>query len=205
MSCPTHEALIGYAARDLDAPKLQSVATHLSTDCPSCTAEIRSISELRSIASTSVVEMPPLAVLEKAARIPSEFANVSLSDAIGRLASLVFDSFRAPLPQGARSSASTSRQLLYRALDYDIDVRIAERESDAVRVSGQVLPGAQRPIESVSGVDVALVREGRAVGLCVTSDLGEFDFGAVPPGDYTLSVETDEDRILIDRLTAFHN
>jgi len=93
--------------------------------------------------------------------------------------------------------------MLYRALDYDIDVRISQIDSAFVRVSGQVLPGSERPIESVSGVDVALLLDGLAVAICPTTGLGEFDFGAVDPGNYELSIETDEDRILIEQLSTF--
>lgn len=205
MSCPAHETLIGYAAGDLDAPERQSVATHLSTDCPSCTAELQNVHGLRALAGPTVLETPPSWTLEKAARIPDDVRGQSLVATLGRVAALVFDTVRSPLPQGARSAAASSRQLLFRALDYDIDVRISDRESDAVRVSGQILPGSERPIDAVAGVDMALIREGRAVGVCSTSELGEFDFGCVPSGDYTLSVETDEDRILVEHLTARQN
>jgi len=204
MSCPTHEALIGYAAGDLDAPELQSVETHLSTDCPSCSAELVTIADLRAAATSNALEFPPLAVLERASRIPLDHRKPGVSSLFGRLASLVFDTDLEPVPQGARSTAASSRQLLFRALDYDIDVRVAERAPSDVRVSGQILPGPERPMESVAGVEIVLIRDGRAVGVCSASELGEFDFGTVPSADYSLSVETDEDRIVVERLSANH-
>ena len=205
MSCPTHETLIGYAAGDLDTPERQSVATHIATNCPACTAELETIASMRATARSGVLEFPSLSTFEQAARIPADLKEQTIAARIGHIASLVFDTVRTPIPQGARSSAASSRQLLFRALDYDIDVRIADRASDSVRVSGQILPGPERPIEAVSGVDIALIRHGRAVGYCSTSNLGEFDFGSVPCGDYTLSVETEEERILVERLTAHHH
>lgn len=203
MSCPTHETLIGFAAGDLDAPERQSVATHLETDCPSCSAELSVISSLRSIATSGVLESPPLGALERAVRIPSDRTGRSFATELGRVASLVFDTLASPLPRGARAAATTSRQMLFRALDYDIDVRVSQVDSAFVRVSGQVLPGSERPIESVSGVDVALIHDGQAVAICPTSGLGEFDFGTVNPGNYEMSIETDEDRILIEQLSTF--
>ncbi len=202
MSCPTHEALIGYAAGDLDAPGLQSVATHLSMDCPSCSDELRTIADLRATATSNVLQFPPLSVLERASRIPADRKKPDFSSVFGKLASLVFDTSVEPISQGARSTAASSRQLLFRALDYDIDVRIAERSSSDFRVSGQILPGPERSMDSVSGVEIALIRDGRAVGVCSTSDLGEFDFGSVPPADYALNVETDEDRIVVGGLSS---
>lgn len=205
MSCPTHETLIGFAAGDLDTPERQSVATHLLTDCPSCAATIREIGDLRALAAPAVLEAPQHWTFERAARIPADLSQRRSASVLGRVATLVFDTARSPLQAGARAAAASSRQLLFRALDYDIDVRIADREKGQVEVSGQILPGSDRPIEAVSGVEMELVSDGRAISQCSTSELGEFDFGLVPVGDYSLNVEADEDRILVERLTADHD
>lgn len=202
MSCPSHEALVGFAAGDLDAPERDAVATHLSTDCTSCPDFMRAIADARGAARAGVLSDPPAWVLEKAARIPAERSGAGALATIGRLAALVFDTVRQPLPLGARSATAGSRQLLYRAFEYDIDVRIAAADSGRVRVSGQVLPGPDRPLERVAGVEVSLIRGGRALATCATTDLGEFDFGAVAGGDYAMSIEAEDERLVVDAFPA---
>jgi len=85
-------------------------------------------------------------------------------------------------------------------LDYDIDVRVAASGAGRVRISGQVVPGPGQSLDAASGLEVAL--DGPAAALGVTNQLGEFDFGPQEEGEYTLSVEAAEERLLVEDLPA---
>jgi hypothetical protein len=201
MPCPPHEELIAYAAGDLAPTERDRLAGHLDGGCAACAREIEAVAELRRIAADALVD-PPAAVLARARRIPEASRARSLGALAGKVAALVFDTVRDPLPLGARASAVHARQMLFRALDYDIDVRVAPAGADRVRVSGQILPGPERPLDAVAGIEIALSAEDAPSAVAETNELGEFDFGPRDEGDYTLAVEAREERLLVASLPA---
>lgn len=193
MSCPSSEVLVSFAAADLGSDERVAVRAHIDAGCQACAGELADIARLRHLAS-SVLEEPAPWVVERAGRIPEEKRGGVLA-AIGRLADLVFDSLRDPLPAGARATAFGSRQMLFRALDYDVDVRIAKAETGAGRIWGQVTPGQDRPIDAVAGIEVALEGPGGIAKTVRASELGEFDFGPAAPGSYEIVVEVAEEPV----------
>jgi hypothetical protein len=200
MSCPQTENLIAYAAAELEPAERERVEAHLAGGCEACGGALAGVAELRRIARSGAIENPPASVLARAQRVPAEARTGGLAALAGKVATLVFDTLHDPLPSGARSGAAEGRQMLYRALDYDIDVRIVLSGAGRVRVSGQVLPGPGRPLDAASGLEVALDGPQRALG--TTNELGEFDFGPRQEGDYTLSVEAAEERLIVKDLSA---
>jgi len=105
-----------------------------------------------------------------------------------RIAELLFDSARNPMPAGVRSSGTTLRQLLYGAGDYRIDVRIeTQADADKVAVVGQVL-NSDDPDDLVGMVPVALVRAGKVLFESFTSPFGEFDVECDRRGPFELRV-----------------
>lgn len=201
MACPAEDILIAFAANDLDEIERHDIGRHIQ-GCSDCLAELSAIESIRKIACACVLEDPPPWAVAKAATIPSEGRSSSLNGLIGRVANLLFDTFRDPLPQGARASVAQGRQMLYHVLDYDIDVRVLPSGATTLRVAGQVLPGPDRAIESASGLEVILSRPG-SMTLKTTNELGEFSFEAVAEGEWTLQIEAAEDRLIVERLPVF--
>jgi len=202
MPCPTHDNLVSYVAGDLEGDETSHVAEHLASGCDRCTAELAAIAELRRVASSDALAEPPPWVLSRAAGIPSQPPVSRLAQLAGSIASLVFDTLRDPLPNGARSVAAHSRQMLYRTLGYDIDVRVAPASGGNVRISGQILPGNDRPMSDVAGIDAVLVTIEGSSTPGVTNELGEFEFDHMTAGTYSLMLEAPEDRLIIENLSA---
>lgn len=202
MPCPPNEILIAYTAADAEPADHERVAAHLGDGCDACAAEIARIGALRQIARSAALEDPPVGALARAKRIPGEARSSGLGALAGKIAALVFDTVRDPLPIGARAAAAHARQMLFRALDYDIDVRVVPAADGRVRISGQVLPGPDRPLDAVADLEVALLGPETAVAIATTNELGEFDFDSQEEGDYTLSVEAADERLLINNLSA---
>jgi hypothetical protein len=101
------------------------------------------------------------------------------------VAALSFDSAAGtPLALGVRGAAAEARQLVFTAEGRDIDLRlvpVGEAGDTDFEVSGQVL-----------GPDTAgtIVLEGGGTTRTVQlNELSEFSFGAVPVGDYTLTMQ----------------
>lgn len=104
------------------------------------------------------------------------------------IAALLFDSAVSPLAAGVRSAATTSRQLLYGAGNYRIDLRIeTQSDSQKIAVVGQVLNSAD-PDDIVGAVPVTLARGRKVLAEAVTSPFGEFDVECDRKGPFELRV-----------------
>ena len=152
MPCPSPEELNAFAAGDLEPEGRERVAAHVQAGCAACRRELEAVEALRRVARSEALADPPPWVLERAARVPEQAREGALARLAGTLASLVFDTLRDPLAAGARSAPGGARRLLYKASEYDVDVRVAAAGAGLVRVSGQVLPGPERPIEDVANL-----------------------------------------------------
>ena len=202
MPCPSFETLIDFADSKLDLAAATSIQSHIGGGCTSCDATLDWFRGFSTAASTDLVE-PPVWLTRKAVALFAQRQKEGIVAKVSRLvASLVFDSLRSPVPRGARSAAAHARQMLFRALDYDIDVRVAPAGSGLVRISGQVLPGPDRPLDAAAGLEVALLGPEAPPALASTNELGEFDLGPHEEGEYTLCVEAAEERLLVDGLPA---
>lgn len=100
------------------------------------------------------------------------------------VAALTFDSAAgSPLAFGVRAGAAQARQMLFSAEGRDIDLRIAPAAgaSSAFAVRGQVLGPDLSGVISLQGAGGQWSTE--------LNELAEFSFDAVPPGQYTLTLQ----------------
>lgn len=95
------------------------------------------------------------------------------------LAMLRFDSLLQPLALGVRAGRAATRQVLFNANDWDIDLRISRSGTQWI-VAGQVLgPGEGGTVEL----------QGPMVAVRTTmNELWEFALPPVPSGDYNLTL-----------------
>jgi len=111
------------------------------------------------------------------------------------IASLVFDTFDQPLPAGVRRVGAPPRQLLFRAGDVDVDVKIESMEAnDRITLVGQVLGGAEKFLDNTP---VKLESHGIVRYRTRTNLVGEFTFDEVPKDTYHLSVDLPEGQITL--------
>ncbi|HWQ52481.1 MAG TPA: hypothetical protein VN442_02275 [Bryobacteraceae bacterium] len=106
----------------------------------------------------------------------------------GLIGRLVFDSFREPLAAGVRSQQRISRQSLYEAGDYAVDLRQEyERGSSRVNVVGQI---ADRKVRggSLEGVKVVLSSGNSVLARAVSNRYGEFHMEYTPARDLRLEI-----------------
>jgi hypothetical protein len=87
-----------------------------------------------------------------------------------------------------RSAGSASRQLLYGAANYRIDVRIEPQiDTEKTVLIGQVLNSAD-PNERLAQVPVTLLKGKKVLAECVTSQFGEFQMDCELKGGFRLTV-----------------
>lgn len=104
------------------------------------------------------------------------------------LARLVFDSFSQPLPAGVRARQPRSRQVMYRAGDVFVDLRL-DHEHGQPRVSlvGQI---ASRGVPAAS-LNVFLMAGQEALARAPVNEFGEFQLQYIPGPRMRLRIPLD--------------
>jgi hypothetical protein len=182
------EKWVDFARNVIGEDEKVAMQSHLETGCEACSRELRIWQRFQQVAGRESVFAPPAGAVRT---VNAAFANRSttrLRLAKSQIASLLFDSFRAPLLAGVRSSGSSSQQLLYGAGDYRIDVRIEpQMDSEKVVLIGQVLNSAD-PDERLSELPVNLLKGRRLLAESITTEFGEFQIECQLEGSLRLVV-----------------
>jgi anti-sigma factor RsiW len=210
MSCPSFEALIEYADGRSTTAESAAVERHLRDACASCQSALDWYARFIATARADESAEPPTWVTRRAldafADAKEAAARRGMRGLIARLrAALVFDSFGSALagdavPARNASSAAPSRQLLYSATPFDVDLYVAEGGSSReLTVSGQVLPVDGDDFETVRGLTVTIELDGLSVASVETTELGEFSFEDLAPGTYDVRLSNDDREIVIWR------
>ena len=111
------------------------------------------------------------------------------------IASLVFDTYDQPMLAGVRRVGAPPRQLLFRAGDVDVDVKIESMEAnDRITLVGQVLSNTEKFFDNTP---VKLESHGIVRYRTRTNVVGEFSFDEVPKDTYHLSVDLPEGQITL--------
>jgi hypothetical protein len=207
MRCPSFEKLVDYLDGRLGQADASAVAVHLETGCGRCMESRQWYEQVSAIAASDDSLEPPPWVLKRALRIfEAGRSKPRLVERLGRaVASLVWDSLAQPDLVGVRSMQTASRQLLYRAGDYSIDLQIAARDPSSAELLGQVLRESETTFESVTGIAIDLIREGRPIQSTTASKLGEFAIKGVEPGVYDLRLYLPEGSVDIERLPVIQS
>lgn len=121
------------------------------------------------------------------------------------LARLVYDSFAAPMLIGVRGRQRVTRQAMYRAGDYYVDLRMeSEPETRRVSMVGQIA-NRRDPERSVAHVPIVLKSDEEIVARAVSNAFGEFQLGYEPAKHLRLHVpvsNTGNIEIALNRLRA---
>ena len=125
-------------------------------------------------------------------RPPPALRPPELLQRLADTASLVFDSFRQPLPAGVRVIGPSARRLLYKAGRYMVRLRV-EPGADSQRLSlvGQILDEGfpKMPLHDLA---VLVSSGGKTLDRTLTNRLGEFLLQPAPLKNLRLSVQAPE-------------
>jgi hypothetical protein len=186
----THYSLeqwVDFARNVVGEDEKRKMENHLKTGCVRCSKELGMWQRLHQVAQRESAYRPPDGTLRTA---NASFAGqiVRRASAKAGVASLLFDSFRSPLLAGTRSTGTASRQVLYGAGTYRIDVRIEPKmDSEKVILIGQVLNSAS-PDERLPELPVTLFKGRKVLAESTTSQFGEFQIECELEGGFRLTV-----------------
>lgn len=180
------EALIKHFEGALEAAEEQQLVEHLAT-CAACAADARKLASFPGFVNLGKDEQVPQATTAHLLNIYKRNTWPTKTESFARRFSAVlsFDDWQTALNE--RLIASESRQLLYRAASFDIDLRF-DFAGDVCRVSGQVFPtpmlGTAQLFSESGGEKVSV------------NEFGEFVFPPIGIGNY--SFEFNLDQVLIE-------
>jgi len=169
----------------LDADQALFWKKHLEI-CPECTQEVAGWRQLEIDLKRSHLKNASDQELQKAMHIYSQRPDGGGSRIGSILASVVFDSFLQPAMAGSRGSPKAARQLLMRAEEFDIHVRIWG-ELEHRQILGQLLPRSGQ--NSSPSARVHLLKTGERLESTTIDEMGEFHFTNVPEGDLSLQID----------------
>ena len=137
----------------------------------SCTRCRRTVGILRGVAAMAAAEpanTPPRDVVRIAKAIYTPPPSERL------LARLVFDSFLAPLPAGVRTQDRQTRQAVYEAGSYCVDVRVEHQPRRGKTTLVGQLADRDHPGASAADVSVLLKTKQKTIASAPCDQFGEF-------------------------------
>jgi hypothetical protein len=175
--------------RNLAAPeKHREMQAHLQAGCSKCEKLQQLFSKFAMVcARESAIEVPQYA--ERSVKALATLGKESRRSALQRLlATLTYDSSNDLLPAGVRGTHQISRQVLFHAGDYSVDLRFEhEKGSTSMVLVGQIA-NQKAPEETMSNLPVILLAGSREVSRSISNSFGEFQMEYVPDSDLRLLV-----------------
>jgi len=184
------EKWIDFVNQAVTTNEQQQMDRHLSMGCEPCQETVSLWQRVRSSAAAEGNYQPP----ESAVRIAkAAYASAGLAVAKKGAKSkvrLLFDSFLQPALAGVRSSGTGTRQMLYRADPYQIDVQLELKPGgNRVVVTGQLL-NLGNPKLIATGTRILVSNMHGDVVHQVANEFGEFSGEVKNSGDLQLTFAT---------------
>jgi hypothetical protein len=184
------EKWIDFVNQAVTTSEMQQMDKHLNLGCKSCQKIISLWQRVRASAVAEGNYQPP----ESAVRIAkAAFAGVALGQqkkGAKSRAKLLFDSFLQPMLAGVRSAGAGTRQMLYRADPYQIDVQLEMKPGgNRIVVTGQLL-NLSNPKLIASGTRILVSNMHGDVVHTVANQFGEFNGEVKNSGDLQLTFAT---------------
>ncbi len=184
----------------------EAMQEHLATGCKRCKETVSLWQKVSKSAAAEVSYQPPADAvrLAKAAYLTTRLNTPQ--KASHRLVEVLFDSFLQPANAGARSLVIGTRQMLYRADPYQIDIQIEPKPGgNRIVITGQLLDLSH---PGIIGRDIQVTitnRRGNSV-MVATNEFGEFSGELENSGDLELSIPGQgEEPIVISLRNALGN
>jgi hypothetical protein len=147
---------------------------HLDEGCKRCLRAVAVWQSVLDVARQEANNQPPESAVRAAKAYYGVYGPEERLSGAAKIAELIFDSIRQPLPAGVRASGVASRQLLYRLGRTLIDMRLeAGDKPNRISLVGQVLDSSQTD-RGVSDIPVILLCGSESMAQTVTNQFGEF-------------------------------
>src|SRR5216683_5447677 len=183
----TTKEWINFVNRVTSQKQQEAMQKHLGTGCKRCMDTASLWQRVRNTAALEASYQPPAADVRIAKAAFAAAGRATQREEKTGLVEVLFDSFLQPMLAGARSSSLGTRQMLYRADPYQIDIQIeAKPEGNRLMVTGQLLD-VNNPGIVGRNVNITLSNHRGNLIRTVTNQFGEFRGEIENSGDLELS------------------
>ena len=190
----TAEEIANYIDGRSSQEERTTLDVHL-THCKDCGELKQELQSLVSHLQEDSAFEPPAELLQWGIQLFQPIMHAESNSIPRFIASLIFDTFDQPMFAGVRRVGTPPRQLLFRAGEVDVDVKIESMEAnDRITLVGQVLSGGSKFFDNTP---VKLESHGIVRYRTKTNVVGEFTFDEVPKDTYHLSVDLPEGQITL--------
>ena len=201
MACPSLEELLGMIQKTLEDRTKTEVANHLST-CSKCGENQRWLSELLNLTATDEsFDFPEDVIHWSVAQFKA--ASASAPSRLQIFAKLVFDNLLPAQALQVRSTAAPAgtRQMLYNAANYDVDIRIEQSpDTNSFHLIGQIMAAGNTGLQ-LEGLILRLTGT-TSDASAVTDTRGMFHVRGIKPGTYDLIIDVPEGELVINAITC---
>jgi len=191
------EEWVNFVNQVLTTDQQEVMQIHLATGCKSCTDSVSLWQKVRETAATESNYQPSTDSVRMA---KAAFAASGLAKTKKETQSLVevlFDSFLQPAVAGARSVVVGTRQMLYRADPYQIDIQIEPKPgTNRLVITGQLLD-LHDPGMNDRDIQVTLSNNRGHSVIAATNQFGEFSGEIENSGDLELSIPGPADHAVV--------
>jgi hypothetical protein len=200
------EEWVDFVNQLVTAGQKQAMQKHLATGCKRCSETVSLWQKVSKTASAETSYQPSADTVRLAKAV---FVTTGLAQKQKQskgLIEVLFDSFLQPAVSGARSVVTGTRQMLYRADPYQIDIQIEPKPgSNHLVITGQLLD-LSNPGVIGRDIQVTLSNHRGHSAIAATNQFGEFSGEIENSGDLELSIPgTGEQPIVISLRNALGN
>ena len=205
MTCATLDELLALIQGTADVAARAGIQAHMSSGCKTCAENHGWLTQMLTVtAKDNSFNFSEETIGWSVAQFKA--ASASAPTKMQILARLVFDNLLPSRPIEVRSMAApaVSRQMLYQAAGYEVDLRVEQFESsNAILVLGQIVSTAKKPNE-LAGLSVGMTRSGfgqQDKKQTETDARGMFRLRDVTPGEYDIVIHVPEGNLTINAIT----
>jgi hypothetical protein len=177
-----------YARNLAPEEKHREMQAHLQAGCSRCERIEQLFAKFALVAARErALEVPRFA--EHSVKSLFTLGRESQRSALQRLwATLTYDSAKDFQPVGVRGTHQISRQVLFHAGDYSVDLRFEHEKGSASMVLVGQIANQKTPEQVMSNLPVILLAGDRELSRSISNSFGEFQMEYVPESELRLLV-----------------
>lgn len=174
------EEWVDFVNENLSAEQTRAMQQHLDANCRPCSRMARTWTRVRDAAKRESRYQAPDSAVRHVRGSFSLLARPAEQNRLVEIPRLVFDSLWQPAVAGLRAASVAPRQVLYKAGDLAIEMRMEpEPLSERISIAGQIYNTAQQG-EGLADVLVVVRSNTSIVAEARTNRFGEFQLSFVP-------------------------
>ena len=182
------DAWIRFVRGLVDDEEASAMRAHLEEGCTDCRQAHDAWQRCEEMVRQEPHEITPASAIRLVKAAFALRRKIPFPPGLAHAAELIFDSFREPQPMGVRGGPASSRQVLYEAGAFLVDLRFERNFGPEGAITGQVV--SSQPDRPAGGAAVALVETpGVVVGQTIANSLGEFQFDCAGQGEFKVCLQ----------------